>query len=155
MSNLMPWVDSRGYNQLPQRTEEGAYYTYGTPSSGRAQYAHPNMMTFLLRIEHLWGASDSRPIGIGNISVAGGAKMPDHAGHRGGLEVDIRLIRRDGKALPVTFRDAAYDREATAKLVQMMWQTGMVHTIYFNDLKVPRVRQRPKHDDHLHVEVSA
>lgn len=72
MADNMPWQDSRGYFMLPQQREESAYYTYGTPASGRAQYAHPNLLTFLFRIEHVWGGLDSRRLGVGNISLAGG-----------------------------------------------------------------------------------
>jgi penicillin-insensitive murein DD-endopeptidase len=155
MADNMPWQDSRGYFMLPQRREESAYYTYGTPASGRAQYAHPNMLSFLFKIEHLWGGVDNRRIGVGNVSLAGGAAFPPHRGHRNGLHVDLRPLRTDGNETRVSYREAAYDRAATARLVQLMWQTGMVSKVYFNDSKIGRVAPMDGHDDHLHVEVTA
>lgn len=155
MADNMPWQDSRGYFMLPQRREESAYYTYGTPASGRAQYAHPNMLSFLFKIEHLWGGVDRRRIGVGNISLAGGAAFPPHRGHRSGLHVDLRPFRTDGKEMRVSYREPAYDRAATAQLVQLMWQTGMVSKVFFNDSKIARVEPMNGHDDHLHVEVMA
>lgn len=140
---------------LPQRPEEAAYYTYGTPAAGRAQYAHPQLLNFLIRIEHLWGATDSRRLGIGNISLPSGVRFPPHRSHRSGLEVDMRPVRKDGKEQPVHYRSSDYDRAATSKLVQMMWQTGMVTRLFFSDAAVPRVSPMIGHDDHLHVEVRA
>lgn len=43
------WQDGRGCFVLPQKREEAAYYTYGTPTGGQGQYAHPNMLSFLFR----------------------------------------------------------------------------------------------------------
>ena len=153
MADNMPWQDSRGYFMLPQQREESAYYTYGTPASGRAQYAHPNLLTFLFRIEHVWGGLDRRRIGVGNISLAGGPAFKPHRGHQNGLQVDLRPFRTDGKETGVHYRDPAYDRAATARLVQLMWQTGMVTRVFFNDPKIPRVQPQDGHNDHLHVEV--
>lgn len=145
--------DSRSYFVLPQAPEEAAYYTYGTPGAGRGQYAHPQMLTFILFLEHRWGAMDSRKIGIGNISLANGASFPPHRSHRSGLEVDMRPLRKDGKRLPVRYQDIQYDREATRKLIELIWQTGLVKRVAFNDIAIPGVQMMTGHDDHLHVEV--
>lgn len=151
----MPLPDSRGYFKLPQRPEQAAYYTYGTPPNGLMQYAHPNLMTFLFQLEFRWGHHDNRKLGIGNISLAHGVQPRDHAGHRTGLQVDILPIRRDGKPLPVRYQDRDYDREATRRLVELIWQTGMANAVLFNDLQIPRVRFQVRHDDHLHVSIRA
>lgn len=66
-----------------------------------------------------------------------------------------RPFRTDGKETGVNYRDPAYDRAATARLVQLMWQTGMVNRVFFNDVKIPRVQTQDGHNDHLHVEVQA
>jgi len=111
------------------------------------------MLTFIFQIEHRWGAIDSRKIGIGNISRADGAVFPPHRSHKSGLEVDIRPIRKDGKQMPVRYTDSQYDRNATRKLVEFIWQTEMVKRVAFNDVSIPRVQRMTGHDDHLHVEI--
>ena len=151
----VPDQDLRGFFVLPQAPEEAAYYTYGTPEGGAGQYAHPRMLTFIILLEHKWGVADDRKIGIGNVSLFGGAKPRDHQGHKSGLEVDIRALRKDGRQIPVSHTDRYYDQTATRRMVEVMWQTGMVTRIFFNDMTIPRVQRRVDHDNHLHVEVIA
>lgn len=64
--------DKRGFFMLPQMPEESGYYTYGTPSGGRGQYAHVQMLNFIFKLEHGWSITEERKIGIGNISLAEG-----------------------------------------------------------------------------------
>ena len=138
---------------LPQMPEESGYYTYGTPRGGRAQYAHPRMLDFIFRMENKWGAIEERKIGIGNISLAEGAKFPPHRSHRSGLEVDIRPIRKDGAKQPVKWSSKEYDHEATQRMIDVIWQTGLVRKVGFNDPKIANATYMAGHDDHLHVEV--
>ncbi len=128
----------------------------------QAQYAHPNLMTLILCIERERQAIDERKFGIGNISVAGGAEYDDHVTHQKGLEMDIRPVRKDkltGQEARLTRFDAAYDREATTRLIRLFARHMMVRTIYFNDTEVQkaigggRVRSAMRHDDHFHVEI--
>ncbi|MFC4484772.1 MULTISPECIES: penicillin-insensitive murein endopeptidase [Cupriavidus] len=144
-----------GLHMLPQAPEEAAYYTYGTPSAGRGQYAHPNMLSFLFHLEFRWSLRDDRKLAIGNISLADRTKFPDHGTHGHGLDVDIRPIRKDGKRLPVRYQDAVYDRDATRRLVELIWQSGMAKLVYFNDPALTRVTRMPKHDNHLHISIKA
>jgi len=153
--NDVPSQDSRGYFILPQAPEEASYYTYGTPGRGAGQYCHAQMLTFIFQLEYKWGAIDDRKIGIGNVSRANGVAFPPHRSHRSGLEVDIRPIRKDGRRLPVRRTESQYDQKATKKLVELIWQTGMVRRVGFNDLLIPRVQLMTGHDDHLHVELIA
>ena len=145
--------DSRGYFMLPQKPEGAAYYTYGTPLSGAGQYAHQKLLSLILMIEHRWQALDDRKIGIGNISLAGGAHYPPHDGHKSGRDVDIRLLRKDGKPVPVTRWDQQYDRDATAKLIELFFESHMIKVIYFNDLSIPQVKPATYHDDHFHITI--
>ncbi len=146
--------DNRGFFFLPQFYEGGGYYTHGTPENGAGQYADPKMMTFLMMVAHRWCAVDDRKFGVGNISLAGGIPYPEHKSHRSGLEVDIRPLRKDGKRAHVYCTDKKnYDGEGTAKLIDIMWKTGMVKAILFNDTKIPRVRSWPNHNHHLHVQL--
>jgi hypothetical protein len=151
----VPDQDSRGFFVLPQAPEEAAYYTYGAPVGGAGQYAHARMLTFIFLLEHKWGAIDDRKIGIGNISVAGGVTFEKHNTHKSGLEVDIRALRKDGRQIPVRYTELHYDQAATRRMVETMWQTGMVKRIYFNDVAIPLVQRLVNHDNHLHVEVLA
>jgi hypothetical protein len=144
--------DARGYFVLPQAPEEAGYYVYGTPGGGAAQYAHPRMMTLIFAVERGWAAIDRRKFGVGNISIADGAKF-DHASHLTGLEVDIRPVRRDGRHVPVTYLDDAYDRDATAALINIFRANAPGKLkIFFNDNKIPVVFPLKKHDNHFHVQ---
>ena len=109
---------------------------------------------FLLNlVEHRWQSMDDRKVGVGNISLADGVKFDPHEGHQSGLDVDIRLIRKDGLELPVRWTEAQYDGEATAKLIKLFFESNIVKVVYFNDLKIPRVKLRFKHDNHFHVTI--
>jgi murein endopeptidase len=159
--------DSRGYFMLPQAPEDAGYYVYGTlhgvPGTGaEAQYAHPKLLSVIFDIERQWEAIDDRKFGIGNISTAGGVAYDKHHSHQKGIEMDIRPVRKDrmvGLAARVSRFDAAYDREATIKLLRLFVQHPMVTKIFFNDDKVQqaigggRVRSWNGHDDHIHIEI--
>lgn len=145
--------DSRGDFMLPQHPEEAAYYTYGTPPGGAGQYAHPKLISLLLMVEHRWQGIENRKIGIGNISLAGGGKYPAHNGHKSGRDVDIRLFRKDGKEEPVTRFDPQYDQQATARLIELFFESDLIEVIFFNDPMIPRVKSLNRHDDHFHVTI--
>jgi murein endopeptidase len=146
--------DSRGYFMLPQRPEGAGYYTYGTPSNGAGQYAHPALLTVLFWVEREWQAIDKRRIGVGNISQANGVKYPRHHSHIDGLQVDVRAIRIDGMQSPVTrFQRDQYDRKATAKLIAIFFSHPLVRSVLFNDTEIQGVRPWEGHDDHFHVEI--
>lgn len=154
--------DSRGYFMLPQAPEDAGYYVYGTPNQGRAQYAHPKLLSVIFYVAREWQAIDDRKFGIGNISIAGGLPYDGHSSHQKGIEVDIRPVRKDklsGQSANLTRFDAAYDCEATTKLIGLFAAHPMVKVIYFNDDKVQqaigggRVKSLRWHDDHFHVDL--
>lgn len=155
---LRPTQDSRGFFMLPRSPAESGYYTYGrldgAPDKGAYQYAHPIMMQAILRVALEWQAIDKRRIGIGNISLAGGPKHKDHSGHRNGLQVDVRALRKDGREDPVIWnRHPEYDKEGTAKLIELFRTFAPVTQIFFNDTSIPFVKWLDRHDDHFHVEL--
>lgn len=152
MSSIPP-QDSRGFFMLPQSPEEGSYYTYGTPTYGAGQYSHANMITFLARLEFWWGEIDNRKIGIGNISLANGVTYRPHHSHRSGLNVDIRPLRRDGQPIAVRCTDSAYDHQGTKRLIDLMWKTGMVTQVFFNDPNITNAKRLAYHDNHIHVDL--
>ncbi|UGQ48875.1 penicillin-insensitive murein endopeptidase [Massilia endophytica] len=153
--------DSRGYFVLPQAPEQAGYYVYGVPDRGRGQFAHPALLSVLFLIEREWQAMDDRKFGIGNISLADGKEYPKHRGHQQGIDVDLRPVRRDklvGQSARVSRFDAAYDLEATTKLIRLFANHPSVSAIYFNDERVQhaipgRVRSLVDHDDHFHVKI--
>jgi murein endopeptidase len=152
---LRPTQDSRGFFMLPRTPAESGYYTYGRmdkkPDRGGYQYPHPLMMTTILRVALEWQAIDKRRIGIGNISRADGLDDDDHSSHLDGLQVDVRPVRKDGLEMPVTWMDRQYDKDATAKLIELFRTFGPVKKILFNDTSIPFVKLADNHDDHFHV----
>jgi murein endopeptidase len=154
MAEVQP-KDSRSFFMLPQKPEDAGYYTYGTPAKGAGQYADPRLLSLLLLIEHRWQGLDERKIGVGNISLADGPKFSPHSSHRSGRDVDIRLFRKDGRQGPVTRFDEQYDQVATAKLISMFFESGLIQVVYFNDPMIPRVKPQRHHDDHFHVTIKA
>lgn len=154
---LRPTQDSRRFFMLPQAPADTGYYVYGNllkrPARGAYQYAHPMMVTALMRVASEWQRIDDRRFGVGDISLAGGVKTPDHKTHRSGLEVDIRPLRKDGSEKPVNWRDGQYDREGTAKLIELFRRFANVKLVYFNGTGIPLVKKCKGHDDHLHVEL--
>ena len=147
--------DSRGYFMLPQKPENGGYYTYGTPIRGAGQYADPRLLSLLVMTEHRWQGLDNRKLGIGNISLADGTPYKDHQSHKSGCDVDMRLLRKDGREDAVTRFDRQYDQEATARLIAMFFEHPIIKVIFFNDPMIPRVKPLKRHDDHFHVTIKA
>ena len=153
---LRPTQDKRGFFMLPRSPMESGYYTYGLmdrkPDRGGYQYAHPIMMQAILRVSLEWQAIDRRRIGIGNISRADSFDDDDHDSHLDGLQVDVRPIRKDGLEIPVTWTDKSqYDRDATAKLIDLFRTFSPVRFVLFNDASIPFVKIAKRHDDHFHV----
>ena len=128
------------------------YYSY---KPGTNQYGLPETIRALQTIGAQWHKSHtSGPrIGIGDISLQGGGKMPGHASHQKGVDIDIRLVRNDGQEGPVTYKQAAYSRTLTQELVNLIRTNGVlrVEYIFFNDPQIKDVQKWPNHDDHLHV----
>ena len=149
--------DSRSYFMLPQAPQDAGYYAYGQldkkPSHGKFQYAHPAMMTAILRVEREWQALDKRRFGVGDISLAGGPKHKDHQSHMKGLEVDVRPLRKDGVETGVCWWDQQYDREGTARLIELFRIFAPVVLVYFNGPDIPFVTRMIRHDDHFHVQL--
>jgi penicillin-insensitive murein endopeptidase len=154
-----PKKDTRGFFMLPQSAAGSGYYTYGMldgrPDQGAYQYPHPTMMTAIFRVAFEWQAIDNRRFGVGNISLAGGRRHPDHASHQNGLQVDIRPMRKDGREAAVTWMDNQYDQAGTAKLIDLFRTYASATRILFNGHGIPFVTPMQHHDDHFHVELRA
>lgn len=144
---------------LPQSTAGDGYYTYGElnhrPDKGAYQYPHPLMMSAIFRVAFAWQAIDGRRFGVGNISLPGGRRHPDHASHKNGLQVDVRPMRKDGLEAPVTWMDSQYDQAGTAKLIALFRTYAPVTKIFFNAHGIPFILPMQHHDNHFHVELRA
>lgn len=145
--------DKRGLFIILQAPEDAGYYVYGTPGDGAGQYAHPAMMTAILRVEREWQAIDKRKFGVGNISLAEGVKYKGHATHRSGLEVDVRPLCKDGRQVAVHWYNEEYDQVGTGKLIDLFRTYSSVVLIYFNDNHIPFVTYQANHDHHFHVKL--
>jgi murein endopeptidase len=90
-------------------------------------------------------------IGINDISYANGALMPPHASHRSGVDVDIRLLRKDGAKLPVTIYEAQYSRPRNKVVVEILLSDSNISFILFNDTQIAGVQSYPNHHHHMHA----
>ena len=104
------------------------------------------------------GLAGRGPIAIGDVSFQHGGDMPGHETHERGLDVDIRIMRRDERQCRWggTYRMSVYDRTATRALIKAVRAAapGHIKVIYFNDPVLIReglTRYYPGHDDHVHV----
>lgn len=137
--------------QLP-RSGQG-YYCYSANRS--KQFGLARTIQAIEAIARAWFINHrSGPlIGVGNISFKGGGLMPPHRSHQRGIDVDFRLLRKDGARVGVRYQDAAYSRSRTQKLVNTIRANPVlpVDLILFNDDSVTGVQPWQGHDDHLHV----
>jgi murein endopeptidase len=143
-------VRSRVTSRLP--SEGLGFYTY---KRAVARYGVPETIRALETIAASWQkAHPSGPrIGIGDISLEGGGPIQDHRSHRIGIDVDIRLMRNDGREEGVVYQSPAYSRRLTQELIDLIWANSIlrVETILFNDPRARDVVAYPNHDNHLHV----
>jgi peptidoglycan hydrolase-like protein with peptidoglycan-binding domain len=96
---------------------------------------------------------------VGELSFRYGGPISGHSTHELGLDVDLGLIRRDGRhcrRLGLDYRQAQYDRAMTGEVIRAIYEAapGRVKLIYFNDPVLVReglVVRFPNHSHHLHV----
>jgi hypothetical protein len=94
-------------------------------------------------------------LGIGDISYAQGGRMPPHASHRRGIDVDLRPQREDQSRSPVRVSDPAYSHDRTRLVVEALVADDNLELIFFNDTRMPGVRFHEGHDNHLHCRFMA
>jgi hypothetical protein len=162
---------------IPDKKEEGSDTAVLTllPKSGKGYYwkdDHPqdyygrrSTIDKIIKLGKDWDRTHgSNPgIGIGDISLKGGGDFfynpphtkPPHAGHKTGLEVDIRPMRKDANREGVTWQDKDYSRELTRDVINKIISIGDVYKIYFNDevllKEITQLQKLDGHDNHLHV----
>jgi hypothetical protein len=104
------------------------------------------------------GQAGLGPVAIGDVSFEHGGDMPGHDTHERGLDVDVRIMRRDDRQCQWggNYRMAVYDRSATRGFIKAVRAAapGHIKVIYFNDPVLIReglTRWYAGHDDHVHV----
>jgi peptidoglycan hydrolase-like protein with peptidoglycan-binding domain len=89
-------------------------------------------------------------LGVGDISRPHGESFPPHLTHRDGRGMDVQCIRYAGEG-PCDWRSSGYSRSRTQRLVNMLYATGQVERVLFNDPYLNGVAYANGHDNHLHV----
>lgn len=126
------------------------WYHYN--DDGNDDYASSNVIAQLKKVAADWSALGyGVRLGFGDFSLTHGGSFPPHSSHTNGLDTDIRCVLTSGEA-PCNYTVAGYSRTRTQKLVDMLWATGQVERILFNDPNVTGVTYYSGHDDHLHVD---
>lgn len=139
------------------------FYTYNpatqeTPGGGDRQWGNALLVRNLLRLTEWWATAhpNAPRLGIGDLSQRNGGYFPGpgigHASHQNGLDVDIRLPRRDGVEGPAN--ETNYDRALTRQLVDRLVSQGAQLVLVGDAIDVPRggvVMTWPAHNDHVHA----
>ncbi len=131
----------------------GWYHYY---DDGNDDWGTANVIAQLLKVARDWYYQVGSPrIGISDTSREHGGYFPPHQTHRDGLDTDIRILRNDGKEASTKWYWSSYSRSLTRLLLQMLWDTGMVSRVLFNDptlINEGLCTYYDGHDDHLHVD---
>ena len=139
------WPGLYTYDPQTQRPPGSPDRTWGT-----AYLVHE-----MLDLGEWWARTHPKQprLGIGDLSLREGGPVMGHASHENGLDVDIRLVRADGREAGV---DAgSYDRGMTQVLVDRLVTQGASLVLIGPslDLRGPSgiVMRWPNHDNHVHV----
>lgn len=136
------------------------YYTYDPrtqrePGGLGTRWGTARLVREMVDLGRWWTRTHpgAGPIGIGDLARQGGGSLDGHASHQNGLDVDIRLPRRDrarGTANP-----SNYDPALTQAIVNRLVGSGASLVLIGPSLDLTGplgvVVRWPNHDDHLHV----
>lgn len=150
---------------------EKGYYTYGRSTK---RYGTERTQWRLLQAgEKL--AEKGIVMGVGNISKAGGGRLPPHMSHRRGVDADFRLVGPNGKGQrcnltqPSSVTQRCYDREKTFEMVKTLIDVDIrnVDQVLINDPELrtmindyyaemsgsdrPIAKACAGHDNHIHM----
>lgn len=135
----------RGFVQLPANGT--GWYAYG---QARKRWGTQRAIYTIMRVAAAWNAS-GRVLGIGNISLQNGGRMPPHQSHRDGIDIDVRPVRSDGARAAVSIGQAAYSRPLTRRAIELF--RPHARFFYFNDTQISGVTYMKGHHNHFHVRV--
>jgi hypothetical protein len=127
--------------------------------STRADWGTASAVAHLASAADLFRSRAAGVVAIGDISFEHGGDINLHQTHEDGLDIDIALIRLDGRQCSnpgISYTSGQYDRADTRRLLQAIRDSlgGHLKLIYFNDPQMinERLSQRfANHDDHIHV----
>ena len=136
------------------------YYTYDPrtqrePGGLATRWGTARLVREMVDLGEWWSRTrpGAGPLGIGDLSRPDGGRIDGHASHQNGLDVDIRLPRRDRARGPAN--PSNYDRALTQAVVDRLVARGasLILIGHSLDLRGPAgvVVRWPNHDDHLHV----
>jgi hypothetical protein len=158
-------ADVDTWRNLVWHFERPAYGTAGlcnyNGGNRTADWGTANTVASLEAAARAFHSGTGGAIAVGDISFEHGGDISYHATHEVGLDIDIALVRRDGRQCTrpgISYTSAQYDRAATRALLRSIHEVFGPHLklIYFNDPQLVRdglsVRY-PNHDDHIHVRV--
>jgi len=134
------------FTQLPKVGP--GHYSYTTSDK---LWGTPTTIASIQAVARSVRASLGVDLGIGDISLRVGGRMPPHKSHQKGVDVDIRPIRDDGKHLPTHVDHPKYSSEKTKRLVELLQKDPNLRSILFNDKQIAGVTSFPGHHNHLHV----
>jgi hypothetical protein len=134
-------------------------YTYDPqtqrpPGDPHRMWGTATLVKDILAVGEWWHATHPKQprLGVGDLTPDGGGYAIGHASHENGLDVDIRLPRRDGVEGPAD--PSTYDRELTQQLVDRLVAMGAQYVFVGPSLDVHGpagiVVTWPNHDDHVH-----
>ncbi len=145
-------------------TEGPGYYTYNpatqAPPGGEGRtWGTAALVHQMIDLGGWWARTHPRQprLGVGDLAQEHGGPFTGpvvgHASHENGLDVDIRLVRADGREAATD--PGSYDRALTQSVVDRLIAQGasLVLKGPSLDLTGPSgvVMEWPGHDDHLHV----
>jgi hypothetical protein len=98
-------------------------------------------------------------ITVNDASPAKGGDTPDHTGHETGLDIDLRLPKKNhgGAVLEGrTYRSADYDQAAAREIIKAFRKQDLVdkERIFFNDPTLVAegiCKKLEHHDNHIHI----
>ncbi len=98
-------------------------------------------------------------IAVGDIGFEHGGPINLHQTHQDGLDIDIALVRRDGRQCSrpgISYLSRQYDRAATREMLSAIHDAlgPRLKLIYFNDpqmIGAGLAQRYSNHDDHIHV----
>jgi|GEM_PF-2357793 len=148
---------------------KAGYYLYD-PNGGSLVTYHYGTDRMQARIQRAGKVLASKDIvmSVGDLGTATGGNGGRHKGHKGGKEVDLRLVNKDGIAARGTVSDDGYDRDKTFEMIKAMIDADPknVTKIFINDSAL-RARLReymktthkrsitisecPGHGNHVHM----
>ncbi len=130
-------------------------HTQAPPGSPDRTWGTASLVREMLELGEWWNRNHPGlpRLGIGDLSLEAGGPVGGHLSHENGLDVDIRLVRADGREAGV---DAgSYDRGMTQVLVDRLIAQGASLVLIGPSLDLRGaggiVVRWPNHDDHLHV----